>query len=457
MHHTTASCTPSITGERWHFGALATRLAQAGLVVAVPSYTLYPRAVALAMAGEVAEALLWISAHADSFGGDAAAVSVLGHSAGAHLGALALLSLAQAHEESAAAAAQQGSNLERRHTASSSLARAPTRSSSSSSSTTTINDNNTCAPRHDDTTATALHAAGSPPPPLLPKLFVGMCGIYDVAAHRCHEAARGVAGVSTMSRAVGGAALFDAVSPTKLLRRAAQHAPRSSSGSSSTTAAAEGPRQQQRLPGAVAPHDTHHPMGAWLQAAQPLDAAPLLSRFAAGAPSGAAARLPPLLLMSSSGDHMVPPREAAAMAAAAAAAGARPHHLVYSRPRHNDFALDWVPLRSCCAAGATQSSNCGSNSGSDTGCGKLCSCRSASCSDTSRGQLLPWAVRLLLPRGGEQLPGFATDLLAMLTWQRGGKAAPAAGTSCSSCTGGLTPMLLGPQEGPAPFLPRARL
>ena len=148
MLQTTASCTPSITGERWHFGALATRLAQAGLVVAVPSYTLYPRAVALAMAGEVAEALLWISAHADSFGGDAAAVSVLGHSAGAHLGALALLSLAQAHEEAAAtaAAAQQGSNLERRHTASSSLARAPTRSSSSSSSTPTINDNNTCPP-----------------------------------------------------------------------------------------------------------------------------------------------------------------------------------------------------------------------------------------------------------------------------------------------------------------------
>jgi hypothetical protein len=33
-------CVLCLAGERWHFCPMATRLAQAGLVVVVPSYTL---------------------------------------------------------------------------------------------------------------------------------------------------------------------------------------------------------------------------------------------------------------------------------------------------------------------------------------------------------------------------------------------------------------------------------
>eukprot|EP00775_Hariotina_reticulata_P008278 gene8278-8465_t len=69
-------------GERWHFGPMATRLAQSGVVVAVISYTLYPEALAGQMAGEVLAALLWTMQHIQSYGGDPSRIHVVGHSAG---------------------------------------------------------------------------------------------------------------------------------------------------------------------------------------------------------------------------------------------------------------------------------------------------------------------------------------------------------------------------------------
>jgi len=58
------------SGERSHFAPLATRLAQSGLVVVVVSYTLWPHAMAWAMAGEVAAALHWTLSHVSKYGGD---------------------------------------------------------------------------------------------------------------------------------------------------------------------------------------------------------------------------------------------------------------------------------------------------------------------------------------------------------------------------------------------------
>ena len=83
------------TGERWHFAPLATRLAQSGIVVVVISYTLYPEALATQMACEVLEALLWTLGNVQRFLGDPNRVSVVGHSAGGHLGALAVMLLAE--------------------------------------------------------------------------------------------------------------------------------------------------------------------------------------------------------------------------------------------------------------------------------------------------------------------------------------------------------------------------
>ena len=58
-------------GEKWHYAPLAARLAQAGILTAVASYTLYPQAGARDMVQELAAALSWTLDHAGAYGGDA--------------------------------------------------------------------------------------------------------------------------------------------------------------------------------------------------------------------------------------------------------------------------------------------------------------------------------------------------------------------------------------------------
>lgn len=84
------------TGEAWHYAPMAVRLAQAGIITAVMQYTLYPQAIAPRMAEEVSQALTWTMEHAGSLGGDAQRVTLVGHSAGAQLCAMALLHRAAA-------------------------------------------------------------------------------------------------------------------------------------------------------------------------------------------------------------------------------------------------------------------------------------------------------------------------------------------------------------------------
>ncbi len=48
-----------------------------------------------------------------------------------------------------------------------------------------------------------------------------MAGVYDITKHYEYEAARGVQHLSTMERAIGGAARFASQSPAAILVRAA--------------------------------------------------------------------------------------------------------------------------------------------------------------------------------------------------------------------------------------------
>ncbi|GBF97482.1 hypothetical protein Rsub_10405 [Raphidocelis subcapitata] len=194
------------TGDRFHFAPLAVRLCQQGLVVIVISYTLYPEAEAHTMASEVLRALSHSLAAAPRFGGDPSRLAVLGHSAGGHLGALAVMLLAQLRAEAEAAAAaaavvrpqQRGQRPEQRAAAAGGAA-----------------------------TASSSGGGGRPEgaaPPLLSlprvQLFVGMSGIYDIGRHAEYEEARGVHAISTMGRACGGPGLWDDVSPAVVLARA---------------------------------------------------------------------------------------------------------------------------------------------------------------------------------------------------------------------------------------------
>ncbi len=78
-------------GDAWQFAPLARTLSDAGAVVCLVQYSLYPSATVPTMVAEVCEALEWCQRNACRFGGDAERVTLLGHSAGAHLAACAVV------------------------------------------------------------------------------------------------------------------------------------------------------------------------------------------------------------------------------------------------------------------------------------------------------------------------------------------------------------------------------
>ncbi|KAI8473362.1 MAG: Alpha/Beta hydrolase protein [Monoraphidium minutum] len=160
------------TGDRFHFAPMAARLAQAGLVVVVISYTLYPEAMADVMAAEALRALMWTLSHARAFGGDPSRLAVAGHSAGGHLGALAVMMLSALRRD----------ELEERRRGGGGSALTPA-----------------AEPGARQQAAGGGWGAGggdplwAPGPALcLPRvaLFVGMSGVYHVARHHEYEASR---------------------------------------------------------------------------------------------------------------------------------------------------------------------------------------------------------------------------------------------------------------------------
>lgn len=182
------------TGERWHYSPMATRLAESGVIACVVSYSLFPQAQTPQMVREVTQALDWCLRHAHRLQADPGNVSLVGHSAGAHLCAMALLQRAQ----------QMGGGTKGRSTGDTS--RSP---------------RSTVAARRDGLS--------------MPKRAVLISGVYDIERHYEYEDARGVATLSTMCPAVGGPEAFAGQSPAVLLAAVAQRAAGRGGGMASTT------------------------------------------------------------------------------------------------------------------------------------------------------------------------------------------------------------------------------
>lgn len=156
-------------GEKWQFAPMAHRLAEEGVVTCVATYSLFPRATAPRMWEEVSDALTFTMDNAARLcpGASAERVVLMGHSAGAHLCAMALM-----HRQGALATT-----------------------------------------RDDETAPTRRRVDARQP-----RAFVGLCGVYDIDTHYKYEDSRGVALVSTMARAMGGRQGFDRASPLRLVR-----------------------------------------------------------------------------------------------------------------------------------------------------------------------------------------------------------------------------------------------
>lgn len=76
------------SGKRQWYRWVGEALARRGLVVVIPDYRLWPRVRLGGFMQDAAHATAWAQAHAADYGGDPAALFVMGHSAGAHIGAL---------------------------------------------------------------------------------------------------------------------------------------------------------------------------------------------------------------------------------------------------------------------------------------------------------------------------------------------------------------------------------
>jgi acetyl esterase/lipase len=80
-----------VDGDRARYRFVGATLADAGYVVVLPDYRLYPEVRFPAFVEDAALALKWVHDNAARFGGDAAKLFVMGHSAGAHQAALLVL------------------------------------------------------------------------------------------------------------------------------------------------------------------------------------------------------------------------------------------------------------------------------------------------------------------------------------------------------------------------------
>lgn len=78
-------------GSRALYRPLGMALAQAGFAVAIADYRLFPEVKYPAFMEDAAAALSWVQAWAREFGGDPDDIRLMGHSAGAHMGALLCL------------------------------------------------------------------------------------------------------------------------------------------------------------------------------------------------------------------------------------------------------------------------------------------------------------------------------------------------------------------------------
>lgn len=75
-------------GKRQWYHWMGEALAQHGVVVAIPDYRKYPQVRLDGFMTDAADAVAWVHAHAADYGGNPQVMFLMGHSAGAHIGAL---------------------------------------------------------------------------------------------------------------------------------------------------------------------------------------------------------------------------------------------------------------------------------------------------------------------------------------------------------------------------------
>jgi acetyl esterase/lipase len=78
-------------GDRASYGFVARALAEAGIVVVVPDYRVYPDVRFAGFMSDAARAIAWTHRTIARFGGDPNRIVLMGHSAGAHIAAVAAL------------------------------------------------------------------------------------------------------------------------------------------------------------------------------------------------------------------------------------------------------------------------------------------------------------------------------------------------------------------------------
>lgn len=77
-----------MSGKRQWYRWVGQTLAQRGLVVVIPDYRKWPQVRMDGFMQDAARAVAWTCAHAGEYGGDPQTLFLMGHSAGAHIGAL---------------------------------------------------------------------------------------------------------------------------------------------------------------------------------------------------------------------------------------------------------------------------------------------------------------------------------------------------------------------------------
>lgn len=166
------------SGSKEVFAHVGACLANHGVLAIVIQYTLFPEVLAWQQVREVSRALSWVLDNAVHYGGNPGRVTLMGHSAGAHLAALVLWERFKA-----------GQQLQQRRAA-------------TTSQEAEIEWNEQDFDEEDVRQ---------------PCKFVGLAGVYDIVEHLKYEQKRGVASMSCMSPAMGGFPhLLEAMSPVRL-------------------------------------------------------------------------------------------------------------------------------------------------------------------------------------------------------------------------------------------------
>jgi acetyl esterase/lipase len=230
-------------GEAFHYAPLATSLARLGVLTYVITYTLYPDALVPALVGETAAALAFAMDDAPRRGGDPNRVALVGHSAGAHLAAMALLykAAAAAGVKAGAAAARAAARAEAAERQGGWGAGEGEGEGASAAIVAAKDEDEDDDEDDPPSTVDELLLHPSIRDPRMPSLFVGCAGMYDAAKHYDFERCRGVHELSTLKRAMGGAERFAAMSPSAILGAATARAAAVSAGAGEGRLQAQSP------------------------------------------------------------------------------------------------------------------------------------------------------------------------------------------------------------------------